>query len=627
MLKIVLADGQQPLDFDKYFILEDVGGEDQLGFTLPLDHPAYKLLAEEVQLLDAEDGQLYRITAIDEGEITANIKGKLELAELRASMMIPYTNGSATLAATITAVLPAGWSVVDHTGLTISRTVALDSATPEDVINRAAIVYGQAGDLAIRYKIKDRQVHLYDPAAFAPAGAYLSDELNLASNNFKGSSADLITRLYVRGKDGLTFSAINNGKDYVENYSYTDKVICGYWEDERYTVAENLLADAQKKVAASAVPVRSYSCSIKDLARAKQYEDGANANIYAHLDFQLLTVATLLDSRRGTRIDHQVVQLKRYPHYPDENVITLSTKAPTLQNKVKNLQDAIANPDSSFRQQQQAAIDNATNQITGNKGGYVLLHSSTGGKEPDEILIMDTPDIATARKIWRWNKSGWGYSSTGYNGSYGLAATQDGAIVADRITTGTLNATLAKIININASNINTGALNASLMTTGTLNAALAKIINIDASNINTGTINADLIKAGTIQSVNGVTNIDLGTGTIGCGGTSFKYISTPNGISFYVDGSEMGKITTANTQYGNQAVAIFGNLKIRLPNGTEQDIAAIGYDGALGYVASLSASMLSVNAPGSNGGIFAYTSNGQRIGEFDQLFVGGKEIK
>ncbi len=90
------------------------------------------------------------------------------------------------------------------------------------------------------------------------------------------------------------------------------------------------------------------------------------------------------------------------------------------------------------------AVDSATGQITGNKGGYVVLHSSTGSKQPDEILIMDTPDIKTAKKVWRWNKAGLGYSPNGYNGPYGLAMTQDGAIVADFITAGTLSANLIK---------------------------------------------------------------------------------------------------------------------------------------------------------------------------------------
>ena len=90
------------------------------------------------------------------------------------------------------------------------------------------------------------------------------------------------------------------------------------------------------------------------------------------------------------------------------------------------------------------AIEHATELITGNLGGYVLLHDSNGDGEPDEILIMDTPDISTSLKIWRWNKNGLGYSSNGYAGPFGLAMTADGEIVADFITTGTLNADLIK---------------------------------------------------------------------------------------------------------------------------------------------------------------------------------------
>lgn len=57
---------------------------------------------------------------------------------------------------------------------------------------------------------------------------------------------------------------------------------------------------------------------------------------------------------------------------------------------------------------------------------------------PNEILIMDTPDKETATKVWRWNSGGFGYSNTGYDGEYGTAMTMDGAIVADFITAGVL---------------------------------------------------------------------------------------------------------------------------------------------------------------------------------------------
>ena len=90
------------------------------------------------------------------------------------------------------------------------------------------------------------------------------------------------------------------------------------------------------------------------------------------------------------------------------------------------------------------AINNATQLITGNKGGYVVIHDSDDDSYPDEILIMNEPAIEDATKVWRWNKNGLGYSSTGYEGTYGLAMTADGAIVADFITTGTMSANRIK---------------------------------------------------------------------------------------------------------------------------------------------------------------------------------------
>ena len=87
------------------------------------------------------------------------------------------------------------------------------------------------------------------------------------------------------------------------------------------------------------------------------------------------------------------------------------------------------------------AIINATQLITGNQGGYIVMSPS---EKPQEIFIMDTPDMTTARKVWRWNLSGLGYSSTGINGPFALAMTMDGTIVADFITAGTINGALIK---------------------------------------------------------------------------------------------------------------------------------------------------------------------------------------
>lgn len=96
------------------------------------------------------------------------------------------------------------------------------------------------------------------------------------------------------------------------------------------------------------------------------------------------------------------------------------------------------------------AILNATQLITGNQGGYILMNPT---EKPQEIFIMDTPDMNTAKKVWRWNLSGLGYSSTGINGPFALAMTMDGAIVADFITAGTINGSLIKAGSVDAGSL------------------------------------------------------------------------------------------------------------------------------------------------------------------------------
>ena len=83
-------------------------------------------------------------------------------------------------------------------------------------------------------------------------------------------------------------------------------------------------------------------------------------------------------------------------------------------------------------------IETAVERVTGNLGGYVILHDSDNDGFPDELLIMDTDDITTATNVWRWNQQGLMHANS-YTGTYANAAiTMDGQIVADAITAGTL---------------------------------------------------------------------------------------------------------------------------------------------------------------------------------------------
>ncbi|MCR2033720.1 hypothetical protein [Anaerofustis stercorihominis] len=101
------------------------------------------------------------------------------------------------------------------------------------------------------------------------------------------------------------------------------------------------------------------------------------------------------------------------------------------------------------------AIAHATETIVGQKGGYVIMNDSDGDGHPDEILIMDKPDIETATKVWRWNNAGLGFCSDpngkayyGEGTGYKLAMTNDGQIVADMITTGKLNTAVLNVSSI-----------------------------------------------------------------------------------------------------------------------------------------------------------------------------------
>ena len=74
------------------------------------------------------------------------------------------------------------------------------------------------------------------------------------------------------------------------------------------------------------------------------------------------------------------------------------------------------------------------------------MNDTDNDGEPDEILIMDAPDIEDAVNIIRMNNGGIAFSQDGYHGTYGTAWSIDGQFVADYITSGVLQANLIRIL-------------------------------------------------------------------------------------------------------------------------------------------------------------------------------------
>lgn len=94
-----------------------------------------------------------------------------------------------------------------------------------------------------------------------------------------------------------------------------------------------------------------------------------------------------------------------------------------------------------IKKQIEQTIADTTAAITGNSGGYVVLYPE---KNPQEIYILDQPELSKAKNVWRWNLAGLGHSSTGVNGKFTTAITADGQIVADFITAGELTGAILK---------------------------------------------------------------------------------------------------------------------------------------------------------------------------------------
>lgn len=129
-----------------------------------------------------------------------------------------------------------------------------------------------------------------------------------------------------------------------------------------------------------------------------------------------------------------VTELTIYLDAPEKNTVVLgkseknlTERSSTATNSIYSALEAIPTESAILKQ----AIDNATALITAATTGHVVTR-------PNEILIMDTDDTETAKKVWRWNVNGLGYSKTGYNGTYGTAITMDGQIVGQYIVAGSI---------------------------------------------------------------------------------------------------------------------------------------------------------------------------------------------
>ena len=336
---IKLQDGTI-LDNNQYTIKEQFDGINYLTFTLPED----VVVHNEDVVFETIDRQEYVVKIINGDYITC----ELNLDGLKAQQT-DFSNNSATAGNTlIQALSGTGWTGIDQTGLTSKKTIG-GALTPFDIIQKITETWDGVTAL---YNTELKTVTLVFPALNTATVTFLTEDLNLRQLDIAGDSSNFCTRIRAEGKDGMTFADINNGKDYVENYSYSSKIIYGEKiVDNRFTDKQSLLEYAQSKLDAMAVPSLSYECDVVDVASY----DGE----YSFLELKMHKAVWLLDKKRNMRIQHRVVAYERHPANPENNKVTLATVLITLQQAVKNADNITMGTFSGDRL--------ADNSVNGNK--------------------------------------------------------------------------------------------------------------------------------------------------------------------------------------------------------------------------------------------------------------------
>ena len=245
---------------------------------------------------------------------------------------------------------------------------------------------------------------------------------------------------YWKNEDTLVKTAVINSQ-YANAYPYNrTKVVDFSSAYQEAPTVEQLTAKATAYMNSNnfGIPHVSIKVSFVALWQTEEYK-----NIAPLERVYLCDTVSIFFEKLGITASAKVVKtiynvmLNRY------DAIELGEARTNLEGRLANNVGETTQKLKETKSELEKSIDRATQLITGNRGGHVVTRMDADGK-PTELLIMDTDDVNTATKVWRFNLSGWGYSSTGINGPYRLAATQDGHLVADFIDTGILTANIIR---------------------------------------------------------------------------------------------------------------------------------------------------------------------------------------
>ena len=291
-----------------------------LAFSLYTEDANSKIIEDEFYIHTETEN--FIVKSISKQKTVNRYSCELNLEDLQNKMWADGFDNSKSDAITTAqlAIAGTGWSVWAQDDLDMTeRRLKTDGMDALNVIYKIIEKYG----LEVQFKTREKQVCLYN-AIGTDKGSYFTDELNLTTLNIDTDTNSFATRLYVRGKDGATFADLNGGKDYVENFSYSNKLKCALWSDHRYEDMALMLKDAKRKLEDLCKPKASYEIEVVDLSKLSPE--------YSFLDYSIGDSITLISTQKQFRDVQRVVELTEYPLNPEMNSAILANTQLTFED-------------------------------------------------------------------------------------------------------------------------------------------------------------------------------------------------------------------------------------------------------------------------------------------------------
>lgn len=301
-------------------------GDSTLSFFYPKSSKYYDLIEEEGYIKTKTHEFVIKEKNVE--GIYTNFKCSLNLEDLEGKPWERFESVEHTIDKALSLALAGtGW-IVGKCTLKKKRTVRITDTSSLGIVQEIKKIY--RCDLVFNTLTKTIDVHEH---LGEDKGTYFIESLNLKALGIQGNSYNYCTRIIPIGKDDLKISTINNGKGYVENYQYSNKIKTIIWKDDRYTIAQNLKEDAEAKLEELSKPYRSYAATILNLAKLNNdYKD--------ILDYKLGDTITLISKSNKFRDKQRIVKIVEYPKDHTKDTVELANTKLSFEEIQQEFQDA-----------------------------------------------------------------------------------------------------------------------------------------------------------------------------------------------------------------------------------------------------------------------------------------------